>query len=128
MHIYPTRHSLGLQERFLSPRQVSITEQSSVVVSGDCTIEHLDVRGALIVRVDEGAKLTIKSLVVRNHGWQLVRPFSNPLPSSAPVSFAVVCFVTAHVNEQALRLPAAGRGQTPCHLRRGELEKHIPEM
>jgi hypothetical protein len=97
-------------------------------VSGDCTIEHLDVRGALIVRVDEGAKLTIKSLVVRNHGWQLVRLFSNPWSPSAPASFAVGCFVTAHVNEQALRLPAAGRGQTPRHLRKGELENKIAAM
>lgn len=53
--------------------QVSVTERSSLVVAGDVTIEHLDVDGALVVQVVPGAKLTIRSLVVRNSGWKVVR-------------------------------------------------------
>lgn len=62
-----------MQERFLSPQQVTISTRSSLVVSGDVTIEHLDLDGALVLCVDPGAQLTIRSLVVRNKGWIVVR-------------------------------------------------------
>ena len=68
-----------VQERFPAPAQVSVTERSSLVVAGDVTIEHLDVDGALVVQVAPGAKLTIRSLVVRNSGWKVVHL---PLPSA----------------------------------------------
>ena len=65
-----------VQERFPAPAQVSVAEGSSLVVAGDATIEHLDVEGALVVLVEPGASLTIRSLVVRNSGWKVVRPTS----------------------------------------------------
>jgi hypothetical protein len=82
-HVLPWMHACGcvrrqrapcMQERFPHPAQVSVSARSSLVVTGDVTVEHLDLDGALVVKADPGTKLTIKSVVVRNDGWQMVRP------------------------------------------------------
>ena len=63
--------SLGtLKGRFPSPEKVSISESSTLLVTGggDVTIVNLVLDGALHVHVAEGASLVIEDLVVRNGG------------------------------------------------------------
>lgn len=63
-----------MQERFPQPARVTMTSRSALVVRGDAAFHHLDLDGALVVIVEPGASLTVRSLVVRNQGWTLVRP------------------------------------------------------
>jgi hypothetical protein len=56
----------------MSPTKVKISSRSSLVLSGDITVEELDVDGALEVVAHPGTCVHIKRLVVRNAGWGLV--------------------------------------------------------
>eukprot|EP00892_Ulva_mutabilis_P004215 jgi/Ulvmu1/2165/UM013_0009.1 len=60
-----------MRERFPQPERVSVTARSTLAVRGDAVIHHLDLDGALVIAVDPGASLTVRSLVVRNQGWTL---------------------------------------------------------
>lgn len=74
-----------MQERFPQPARVTLTQRSALVVRGDAVFEHLDIDGALLVVVEPGASLTVRSLVVRNQGWTLVRSACCVLrPTAAP--------------------------------------------
>jgi hypothetical protein len=57
----------------MSPAKVKISARSSLVFSGDITVEELDVDGALEVFAHPGTCVHIKRLIVRNAGWRLVR-------------------------------------------------------
>ena len=67
-----TDHRGSLQGRFANPQQVSITSNSSLILSGHMEIEALDLDGACSIFVSPGCTLYVKRLVVHNEGWQLV--------------------------------------------------------
>ena len=59
-----------LKQKLPCPDRISITSRSTLVVSGqNVIIEELDLDGALVIQVEAGGKLTIKSLKVVNQGW-----------------------------------------------------------
>ena len=61
--------------KFPTPRWVSIAAGSTLVLRGrleGLSIEKLDLAGALVIEVCEGATVTVKSLVERNAGWAFV--------------------------------------------------------
>ena len=60
-----------LRPKLPHPGRIAISERSTLLVDGtDVCIEQLELDGALEVRVCAGASLTIRSLHVRNDGWQ----------------------------------------------------------
>ena len=60
-----------LKEKLPNPSQISITSKSTLVVRGEkVIIEQLELDGALTIEVEDGGKLTIKSLKVANEGWE----------------------------------------------------------
>ena len=60
-----------LRAKLPTPAEVHVSETSTLLVDGvDVTIEQLTLDGALEVRVCAAASLVIRSLHVRNDGWQ----------------------------------------------------------
>ena len=49
-----------------------ISGRSTLIVDGDVTIENLDLDGTLLIKAAPGGPITIKDLVVRNHGWEVL--------------------------------------------------------
>lgn len=68
------------KERFPNPSKIKISARSSLVVEGDVVIESLDLDGALVIQCEEGAKGTIRNLVVKNKGWKKVEDNSDSNP------------------------------------------------
>jgi UDP-sugar pyrophosphorylase len=62
----------ALSARFPAPSDVHISQRSTLVVSGDVTIQSLTLDGALTISAAPGAKVTIKSLTVKNDGCELI--------------------------------------------------------
>ena len=57
-----------IASRFPSPEKVSISSRSTLVLSGDITIESLTLDGALELFVEPGASLTVSDVKVVNAG------------------------------------------------------------
>ena len=58
-----------IRGRFSDKGKVIISEESTLVLEGDVTIENLQLDGALIVRALNGSKIVIKNLKVNNEGY-----------------------------------------------------------
>ena len=62
-----------MREKLPTPGKIAISATSTLVVKGEeVTIEALELDGALVVDVADGGSLAIRSLQVRNAGWQFV--------------------------------------------------------
>ena len=62
-----------LREKLPTPGKIAISATSTLVVKGEeVVIEALELDGALVVDVADGGSLAIRSLQVRNAGWQFV--------------------------------------------------------
>jgi UDP-sugar pyrophosphorylase len=63
--------SVDLIKKFSSPKEVHISSASSLVVEGkDVEIQSMQLDGALIIKVCEGASLVVRDVVVNNAGWK----------------------------------------------------------
>jgi UDP-sugar pyrophosphorylase len=74
----------SMGNRFKTPRNVSITNRSTLILRGDVVIEKLDLDGALIVDAEPGVRVRIKKMTVKNAGIEPVQIDSNDknLPES----------------------------------------------
>lgn len=62
-----------LGQKLPAPSTVTISQRSSLVVTGeDIRVQNLELDGALVIDVADGASLRIDGLAVRNRGWEFV--------------------------------------------------------
>ena len=62
----------AMRNCFKQPRNVSITNRSTLVLKGDVVVERLDLDGALFITAKPGVRVRIKKLTVKNPGIQAV--------------------------------------------------------
>ena len=79
----------ALKGRVPSPKFVTVTERSTLILEGDVTVKSLQLDGGLVVRCAPGASCTIEHCVAANAGF--VR---GPAPGDAPEATAIRGYVT----------------------------------
>ena len=67
-----TFNMTAMRNCFEQPRNVSITNRSTLVLRGDVVVERLDLDGALFITAKPGVRVRIKKLTVKNPGIQAV--------------------------------------------------------
>ena len=89
-----------------TPRAISIAAGSTLLVRGDAVrIEQLTLSGALVIEVEEGGSLTIKSLTVSNAGWEFTE-LSDAEAAAADETIAIRGYQLTKHDARVIRVKA----------------------
>uniref|UniRef100_A0A7S2V323 Uncharacterized protein n=1 Tax=Fibrocapsa japonica TaxID=94617 RepID=A0A7S2V323_9STRA len=74
-----------MRARFPSPENIKISSKSVLIVRGEgVVVERLDLDGSVLLDAEEGAKLTVRQLVVKNNGAKLLAHGPDATPDVTP--------------------------------------------